>query len=143
MEICVLVMGETTFITTKPLLTNPILPQFARPGDRILAGLSITNTTNSSGTLAIDGAVSGTINFEGKNPTAVSLQTQTQSATSAYRFAIVASSVGESKVRFTTQLNRNADAFEVPLEIKPLEITEEVVETGCNCKSSKNSFECR
>lgn len=129
--------GETTFITTKPLLTNPILPQFARPGDRILSGLSITNNTNSSGTLAIDGAVSGTINFEGKNPTAASLQTQTKSATSAYRFPIVVRSVGESKVRFTTQLNGNTDAFEVPLEIKPLEITEEVVETGV----IPNSFE--
>ncbi|MBW4608078.1 MAG: alpha-2-macroglobulin family protein [Hassallia sp. WJT32-NPBG1] len=129
--------GETTFITTKPLLTNPILPQFARPGDRLLAGLSVTNNTGTSGTLTIDGAVSGTINFEGKNPTAVSLQTQTQSATSAYRFPIVASSVGESKIRFTTQLNRNADAFEVPLEIKPLEITEEVVETGVTANQVK------
>jgi uncharacterized protein YfaS (alpha-2-macroglobulin family) len=129
--------GETTFITTKPLLTNPILPQFARPGDRIKAGLSITNLTNTSGTLTINGAVSGTINFEGKNSTTASLQTETKSATSAYRFPIVASSVGESKVRFTTQLNRNTDAFEVPLEVKPLEITEEVVETGV----ISNSFE--
>ncbi|MBD2603457.1 alpha-2-macroglobulin family protein [Scytonema hofmannii FACHB-248] len=129
--------GETTFITTKPLLTNPILPQFARPGDRILAGLSITNNTNSSATLAIDGAVSGKINFEGKNSKAVSLQTQVQSATSAYRFPIVASSVGESQIRFTTQLNRNTDAFEVPLEIKPLEITEEVVETGVTANQVK------
>jgi alpha-2-macroglobulin len=129
--------GETTFITTKPLLTNPILPQFARPGDRLNAGLSVTNNTNSSGTLTINGAVSGKINFEGENPTAVSLQTQVESATSAYRFPIVASNVGESKVRFTTQLNGNADAFEVPLEIKPLEVTEEVVETGV----IPNSFE--
>ncbi|MGI8502604.1 MAG: alpha-2-macroglobulin family protein [Hassallia sp.] len=129
--------GETTFITTKSLLTNPILPQFARPGDRILAGLSITNNTDTSGTLAINGAVSGTINFEGKNPTDISLQTQTKSTTSAYRFPIVVGGVGESKVRFTTQLNRNTDAFEVPLEIKPLEITEEVVETGV----IPNSFE--
>ncbi|MBW4475562.1 MAG: alpha-2-macroglobulin family protein [Tolypothrix brevis GSE-NOS-MK-07-07A] len=125
--------GEATFITTKPLLTNPILPQFARPGDRLNAGLSITNNTNSSGTLAID----GTIKFEGKNPIAVSLQTQVESATSAYRFPIVVSNVGESKVRFNTQLNGNADAFEVPLEVKPLEVTEEVVETGV----ISNSFE--
>jgi hypothetical protein len=129
--------GETTFITTKPLLTNPILPQFARPGDRILSGLSVTNNTNSSGTLAINGTVSGTINFEGKNPTTAFLQTQAESATSAYRFPIVASSVGESQIRFTTQLNRSTDAFEVPLEIKPLEVTEEVVETGV----ISNSFE--
>ncbi len=40
--------GETTFITTKPLLSNPVLPQFVRPGDRFEGGLSVTNTTGQS-----------------------------------------------------------------------------------------------
>jgi uncharacterized protein YfaS (alpha-2-macroglobulin family) len=30
--------GDATFVTTKPLLANPLLPQFARPGDRFQAG---------------------------------------------------------------------------------------------------------
>ncbi|MEH2242278.1 alpha-2-macroglobulin family protein [Nostoc sp.] len=123
--------GDATFITTKPLLTNAILPQFARPGDRILAGLSVTNNTGNTGNLSINGELSGTVKFAEKNPTATALQTKAESATHAYRFPMVADSVGVGKVRFTTQLNGTAaDAFEVPLEIKPIEITEQVVETG-------------
>jgi alpha-2-macroglobulin len=123
--------GDATFITTKPLLTNAILPQFARPGDRILAGLSVTNNSGNTGNLSINGELSGTVKFANKNPTATSLQTKVESATHAYRFPMVAHSVGIGKVRFTTQLNSTAaDAFEVPLEIKPIEITEQVVETG-------------
>jgi len=130
--------SEATFITTKPLITNAILPQFARPGDRILAGLSVTNNTGNTGTLTIDGEVGGTVKFAENNPTTANLQTQVETATRAYRFGMVAGSVGEGKVRFTTQLNRTAaDAFEVPLEIKPLEITEQVIETGVTANQAK------
>ncbi|MBD2293137.1 alpha-2-macroglobulin family protein [Anabaena sphaerica FACHB-251] len=129
--------GETTFITTKPLITNAILPQFARPGDRIFAGLSVTNTTNNTGTLNINGQVSGSLTFAENNPKTTNLQTQAESKTQAYRFPMVAGSVGESKVTFATELNNIADAFTVPLEIKPLEITEQVVETGIISPFSK------
>ena len=129
--------GDATFITTKPLLTNAILPQFARPGDRIFAGLSVTNNTGNSGNLTINGELSGKIKFAEKNSTTTSLQTKAESATQAYRFPMIAGSVGEGKVRFTTQLNNTADAFEVPLEIKPIEVTEQVVETGVTEKQVK------
>lgn len=129
--------GDATFITTKPLLTNAILPQFARPGDRILAGLSVTNNTGNTGNLSINGELSGNVKFADKNPTATSLQTKAESATHAYRFPMVADSVGVGKVRFSTQLNTAADAFEVPFEIKPIEITEQVVETGVTGKEVK------
>jgi alpha-2-macroglobulin len=130
--------GEGTFLTTKPLLTNAILPQFARPGDNFQAGLSVTNNTGKTGTLNINGEVNGAVQFAGINPQTKALQTKTESATSAYRFPMAASNVGEAKIRFTTQLNGTAaDAFEVPLEIKPLEITEQVVETGVTQKQVK------
>ncbi|HEY9667700.1 MAG TPA: MG2 domain-containing protein, partial [Coleofasciculaceae cyanobacterium] len=120
--------GEATFMTTKPLLSNPVLPQFARPGDRIEAGLSVTNNTGQKGTLAINGAVNGSLQFADKN--SGRLQTQVESGTQAYRFPIVASSVGEGNVQFVTQLNGTSDAFAVPLQVKPLEVTEQVVESG-------------
>ncbi|ARV58693.1 hypothetical protein BZZ01_08615 [Nostocales cyanobacterium HT-58-2] len=130
--------SEATFITTKPLVTNAILPQFARPGDRILAGLSVTNNTGDTGSLRIHGEVGGTVKFAENNPTSATLQTQTEAATRAYRFPMIAGGVGEGKVRFITQLNRTAaDAFEVPLEIKPLEITEQVIETGVTANQAK------
>ncbi len=123
--------SEATFITTKPLVTNAILPQFARPGDQFQAGLSVTNNTGKTGTLNINGEMGGTVQFAENHPTSAALQTKTEALIRAYRFPMVASRVGEGKVRFTTQLNgTSADAFEVPLEIQQLEITEQVVETG-------------
>jgi uncharacterized protein YfaS (alpha-2-macroglobulin family) len=120
--------GEATFITTKPLISNPVLPQFARPGDRMEAGLSVTNNTGQKGNLAINGAVSGTLQIADNK--SGRLQTQVESGTQAYRFPIVASTTGEGKVQFVSQLNGTSDAFAVPLEVKPLEVTEQVVETG-------------
>lgn len=119
--------AQTTFITTKPLLSNPILPQFARPGDRLEAGLSVTNNTQQTGNLAINGVVGGSLQFADNHR---GIQTTAESGTRAYRFPIVAGSAGESQVKFTTQLNGISDAFEVPLQVKPLEITEQVVESG-------------
>jgi uncharacterized protein YfaS (alpha-2-macroglobulin family) len=120
--------GEATFITTKPLLSNPVLPQFARPGDRFFAGLSLTNHTGQTGTLAIQTNVSGSLqladNKQGR------LQTPAESGTRAYRFPLVAGRTGEGNVQIVSQLNQTADAFAVPLVVKPLEITEQVVESG-------------
>ncbi|WP_016951547.1 alpha-2-macroglobulin [Anabaena sp. PCC 7108] len=129
--------GEATFITTKPLLTNAILPQFARSGDRILAGLSVTNTTANTGNISINGELSGSLKFAENNPTTKTLQTPVESGTQAYRFPMVAGNVGEGMVTFRTGLNNTVDAFTVPLEIKPLEITEQVVETGVSEKQVK------
>ncbi len=122
--------GDATFITTKPLISNPLLPQFARPSDRIEIGLSVTNNTQETGNLAITGSVNGGIKFDHNNPTTVNLKTQAKTGTNAYHFPIVAINPGKSQVKFTTELNHGNDAFEVPLEVKPLEITEQVVETG-------------
>ncbi|BAZ69599.1 alpha-2-macroglobulin domain-containing protein [Fischerella sp. NIES-4106] len=134
--------GESTFVTTKPLLTNAILPQFARPGDNFQAGLTVTNNTGKTGNLNINGEVSGTVQFTGKKSNCrdvtCNVSTTTNLQTQAYRFPIVATNVGESQIRFTTQLNNTAvDAFEVPLEIQPLTITEQVVETGVTNKQIK------
>jgi uncharacterized protein YfaS (alpha-2-macroglobulin family) len=122
--------GETTFISTKPLLSNPVLPQFVRQGDRFEAGLAITNTTKESGNLNINGSLAGAIQFDGNNPSSQTLNTSAASGTNAYRFPAIAQTTGEAKVKFVTQMNGQQDAFEVPLEVKPLNITEQVVETG-------------
>ncbi|MGE5657820.1 MAG: Ig-like domain-containing protein [Actinomycetota bacterium] len=129
--------GEATFMTTKSLISNPVLPQFARLGDRIQLGLSVTNNTQQKGSLAINAQVAGAVQFEGKNPAASALQTQAETGTRAYRFPVVASGIGEAKVQFATQLNGASDAFEVPLEVKPLEVTENVVEAGTTTNQVK------
>jgi uncharacterized protein YfaS (alpha-2-macroglobulin family) len=129
--------GEGTFMTTKPLITNAILPQFARPGDALLAGLSLTNNTGSTGDLIIKGELKGNLQFSQNNPTTTTLHTKAQTATHAYRFPITAGSSGVGEVQFSTQLNTATDAFEVPLEIRPLELTEQVVEAGVTDRQVK------
>ena len=50
--------GEATFLTNKPLIVNPVVPQFARPGDRFNAGVTVTNGPNTgAGTIAIAGSL--------------------------------------------------------------------------------------
>jgi len=130
--------ADATFITTQPLLSNPILPQFARPGDRLQAGLSVTNTTGQPGALTINSEITPPLQFVDKQSQTASLQTQVESGTQAYRFPIAVGSPGKAQVRFTTQLNNGgSDAFEVPLEVKPLEVTEQVVETGTTDNQAK------
>jgi alpha-2-macroglobulin len=117
---------DATFITTKPLISNPILPQFARPGDRFEAGLSVTNTTGQVGTLNISGTLSGMAKLESSGK----IQTPAEKTTQAYRFPIVALQPGKATVQFSTQLGKETDAFMVPLEVKPYAVTEQVIETG-------------
>jgi uncharacterized protein YfaS (alpha-2-macroglobulin family) len=126
--------GEATFITSKPLSTNPILPQFARLGDRFLGGVAVTNTTGQAGNLAITGTVTDSLQFA----EASTLQTNAALGTQAYRFPMVAAKVGEGKVEFSTQLNAQAsDAFEVPLEVKTLAITEQAIASGTTTNEVK------
>jgi alpha-2-macroglobulin len=120
--------SDATFMTTKPLVASPVLPQFARLGDQLEAGLSVTNNTGQPGTLTINGDVSGSLQLTGNK--SANSQTQIGTGTSAYRFPMTASNTGQGKVQFLAQLNNTSDAFEVPLDIKPLEVTEQVVETG-------------
>ncbi len=122
--------GETTFVTTQALLSNPILPQFARPGDRILAGLSVTNLTDEKGNLNITGTVDGGIQFSAGNADQQTLKTKAKSGTEAYRFPILVTQPTNAQVQFITEFNGKSDGFEVPLEVKTHNITEQVVESG-------------
>ncbi|MEB3829998.1 alpha-2-macroglobulin family protein [Phormidium sp. CCY1219] len=123
--------GENTFVTTKPLMANPLLPQFVRPGDRFSGGVAVTNTTGTQGRLEIEAAVSNNLEFAKDSSTNQRLQAKAGEGTSAYRFPIEASQIGAGKVRVVTQLNdRAADAFEVPLSVQQLPVSESVVETG-------------
>ncbi|NER02431.1 MAG: alpha-2-macroglobulin family protein, partial [Okeania sp. SIO3C4] len=123
--------GEATFVTTQPLMLNPVLPQFARIGDKFEGGVTVTNNTGKKGSLKIDGEVSQNILFAENSQTTQNLQTTTDSGTNAYRFAMEAKQAGEAKVQFTTDLNnRNTDGFEISLPVQSLAASETVVESG-------------
>ncbi|PSB25773.1 alpha-2-macroglobulin family protein [Stenomitos frigidus] len=119
--------GDATFVTTKPLIANPLLPQFARPGDRFQAGVSVTNNTGQNGNLAVNGSVTDPLKLDNSSG---QQQAQAGSGTSAYRFPVVVQTVGDAKVKFTTQLGGDSDAFEVLLDVKALDVTEQTVEAG-------------
>jgi alpha-2-macroglobulin len=152
--------GESTFMTSKPLVANPVLPQFVRPGDRFEAGLAVTNNSGQGGTLEIEGKImAGKIgdNPESKRPPnstpqtrpalafadspTVSLQTPwavtPAAVTQAYRFPILAQTVGESQIQFRTVLGNQADGFAVPLAVKPYTLIEQVVESGVTANQVK------
>ena len=124
--------GEATFVTTKPLLANPLAPQFVRPGDRFSSGISVTNKAGESGSLDIYGVLFGPLYFAsgGGLSQTHSVRTALEPNTASYRFPMVARSVGSGSLRFTARTAREGDALEVPLDSEPLEVTEQAVEVG-------------
>ncbi len=131
--------GEMTFITTQPLVANPVLPQFARPGDRFQVGIALTNTTGNRGNAAITAEVQNGLTFEAQDPAApqsTSLQVA-ETGTQVKQFSVVATAPGESKLRFTTTLNDTGDAVEATLPVRDLAVTEQAVESGTTERSLK------
>lgn len=119
--------ADASFIATKSLMANPILPQFARIGDNFAGGISVINNTHQTGNLEINSAVKGAVKLANNQGY---LQTPAESGIRAYRFPMVATNAGQSQISFTAQINGINDAFEVPLQVKLLEVMEQVVETG-------------
>jgi len=123
--------GEATFITTQPLMSNPVLPQFVRIGDKFEGGVAVTNNTGQKGGLKIDGEVSQNILFAKNSQTTKTRKTKADSGTNVYRFPMEAKQAGEAKMLFTTDLNNtNTDGFEVTLPVESLAASETVVESG-------------
>jgi uncharacterized protein YfaS (alpha-2-macroglobulin family) len=122
--------GEATFITTKALVTNPVLPQFARPGDTFDAGVAVTNVLHGTGTLAVNGAVSGGATFASGDPAAAQTSAPAGSATEAYRFSTVAGAGSTATFTFATKLGDKSDAFAFSIPILNDDILENTVTTG-------------
>jgi len=124
--------GETTFRTTKPLVANPVLPQFARPGDRFDGGLAVTNGTGAQGTLHVVAALTGPLAFvvNGKPAATTLLDAPLERITKAYRFPIVATGTGEGTATIKIRSAGAGDAFAIPLPVNDLDVVEAVAQTG-------------
>jgi len=124
--------GETTFRTTKPLVANPVVPQFARPGDRFDAGIAVTNGTGATGNLHIDGALIGPLAFlvNDKPVQTTSLDAPLDRITKAYRFPMTASGTGTATATFKVHGADTSDAFAIPVPVRDLDVAESVVQTG-------------
>jgi alpha-2-macroglobulin len=130
--------GDATFIVTKALLANPLLPQFARPGDVFAGGIATNNTTGTVGTLVINGTLTGDLSFEqnGQTSKVVSAQLPATAGTQSARYPMLAGAIGSATVEFHIALGPEGDAFRVPFTVRPLDITESVVETGVTAAES-------
>ncbi|WP_317996563.1 alpha-2-macroglobulin family protein [Vulcanimicrobium alpinum] len=112
--------ADATFRTTLPLIANPVLPQFARPG------------TGDRGDLRIDARFAGPLAFliGGKAVPATTLQTPLEAITRAYRFSIVATGTGDATVTVNVRGAHAADAFAIPLPVRDADVAEAVAQTG-------------
>ncbi|MGB2925852.1 MAG: alpha-2-macroglobulin family protein, partial [Limnothrix sp.] len=123
--------ADATFIATQPLLTNAVLPQFARVGDRLDGGVLVTNATGEAGKLNIEANVLGAMEFGKGNKQRQTLKTKIDNSTEAYRFPLVATQAGTATFKFTTQKDGGvSDALEIPLEVKQLAVSEQAIATG-------------
>ncbi len=136
--------GETTFRTTKPLVANPAIPRFARPGDRFEGGVAVTNGTGASGTLHVDGVLAGPLAFliGDQQRATTALDTPLDRITKAYRFPMIATGTsepggalgGERAGKATATMRVRAagasDAFEIEVPVRDADTTEAVVQTG-------------
>ncbi|HLJ82739.1 MAG TPA: Ig-like domain-containing protein [Candidatus Eremiobacteraceae bacterium] len=119
--------GDTTFIANKPLVTNALLPQFARPGDDFQGGVSITNSTGAVAQATTTLALTGPLALVGSSATqTVSVPT----GTSAFRSEMRITGLGTSTVRYDTRLGASSDAFSVPLDIVGNAVMESTADTG-------------
>jgi uncharacterized protein YfaS (alpha-2-macroglobulin family) len=129
--------GETTFLTSKPLIVNPVIPQFARPGDRFEAGIAVTNAAGATGgTIAITGSLTSTLAFliDAKPVPTTTFSAPVEQITKAYRFPMLAGAPGTSTATFTAKISGTggaaSDGFAVPISILDRAVMESVVTTG-------------
>ncbi len=124
---------DATFTTTQPLIAEPLLPQFARPGDRPEIGLVVINNTGQEGEVQVNGAVSEPLKLEQTAEQQASLK----SGSRAFRFPAAVEQLGAGKVTFTAALNSASDSFEVPLEIREHSVIEQVIAAGSTDRSTQ------
>ncbi|MBV8689519.1 MAG: alpha-2-macroglobulin family protein, partial [Candidatus Eremiobacteraeota bacterium] len=125
-------VSDATFISRKPVLANPLLPQFARTGDRMQGGISLTNTTGTAGQASIVGTLTGALQFDqnGALSRSARLQTDAATGTQAVRFPMLVGEPQPTTMQFNASLGSYSDAFQIPFEVRNNAITESFTQTG-------------
>ena len=129
--------GESTFLTNKALIANPVVPQFARVGDRFDAGVAIANPLAlTDGTLSIAGELTAPLAFleNGAQRASTTFETPIDRLTKAYRFSMEANGVGTSTATFRASVNAKSqsahDGFAIPVDVIDRAVMEQVITTG-------------
>jgi hypothetical protein len=128
--------ADTTFIATKPLVTDPLLPQFARAGDRFDGGLLLLNGTAGSLDARTQGTLTGALSFASAPSGTVQAQQSFAPGMNAWRFGMLAGSGDAATVQFRT-LAGSSDAFSVPFAIRNTDVTESVIDSGATATQTQ------
>ncbi len=128
--------SDATFVSNQPLMANPLLPQFARPGDRFDLGVSIANQTGAGGALDFVLQLSGALAFASGDPHAQRATEQAQTGMQAFRFPVVVSTPAPSTVDAKASLGGASDAFSVPFAARDRASTDSVIESGTTTGSA-------
>ncbi len=129
---------DEKIVVTQPFITRAVLPRFSRIGDQFFAGIAITNLTEAEGEVKVKPEISGssvTIDNQGLSEESSRIKT---GESQVLLFPFNAVEIGQSILKFTALFTgvyegnnlSEADALEVPLEVKALTTTETVVEVG-------------
>ncbi|MFY9718280.1 MAG: alpha-2-macroglobulin family protein [Candidatus Cybelea sp.] len=124
------VAGDRTFISTQPLIANPLLPQFARPGDHLDVGVSIANQTGAAGALDLVMKLSGALAFAQGDAQNQRATESAKAGIGAFRFAAVAGTPAPTLFEAAGTLGAQRDAFAVPFSTIDRASTESVIESG-------------
>ncbi len=122
--------ADTTFVSNQPLIANPLLPQFARPGDRFNLGVSIANQTGTAGALDLILKLTGALSFAQGDPRTNRASEQAATGVSAFRFPVNVGSPAPTALAANAALGAQRDAFSVPFTASDRAITDSVIDTG-------------
>jgi hypothetical protein len=135
--------SDKTFVSTQPLIANPLLPQFARPGDKFSLGVSIANQTGSTGALDLVLQLSGALAFAQGDPQKLQTTENAASGMQAYRFGVLAGTPAPSQIEAQSALGSQRDAFRVPFDTTDRAVTESVIESGVSAKQAAIPIDLR
>ncbi len=125
-------------VVTQPFVLRPVLPRFARIGDKFYSGVAITNATEGEGSVKVSAELSGESVTLNKKELQANEATIKSGQSKTILFPFEAAGKGEAKLKFTAFFTgtfggkeiKESDAIEIPLQVKELLATETVVAVG-------------
>ncbi len=122
--------ADATFVSTQPLIANPLLPQFARPGDHFDLGISIANQTGAAGPLDLVLKLTGALSFAAGDPRTQQPAERAATGVQAFRFPVTVGTPAPSTLDARAMLSTHGDAFSVPFTARERESADSVIESG-------------
>lgn len=122
--------ADSTFVSNLPLIANPLLPQFARPGDQFDLGVSVANQTGAGGALDFVLQLTGALAFAQGDPRMQHTTEQAATGMQAFRFPVSVGTPAPTTLQVQARLGGQSDAFNVPFAARDRASTDSVIESG-------------